>query len=261
MAPIKFEDNLKDKLEQRQLQPGEDAWNKLQAQLDAHDTQKNNKGFRWLGIAAGFAGLLLVVAFFFNSGEETNTPQVVDTEQIDTTQADTFVTNNEKTVEEATGDETKEEKKEAVKEKTGEKPALKKQMEQEQKKLIPEKTDQAVADVINDTKAPVDTPQAEKVAENLTFEEQKINEVVAQINALKEKQETVTEEEIDALLDAAQKEISGKKIYNASTKTVDAEALLQDVEDDLERSFRERVFEKLKVGYKNVKTAVAERNN
>ena len=67
--------------------------------------------------------------------------------------------------------------------------------------------------------------------------------------------------EIDALLNAAQKEIELKKLYNEATNKVDANALLQSVEDDLERSFRARVFEMLRSGYQELKTAVAERNN
>jgi len=41
---------------------------------------------------------------------------------------------------------------------------------------------------------------------------------------------------------------------------VDANALLQDVEAELQDSFRTRVFETLKSTFKTVKTAVADRN-
>ena len=44
-------------------------------------------------------------------------------------------------------------------------------------------------------------------------------------------------------------------------KTVDANALLQDVESDLQQSFRNKIFEALKNSYETIKTAVAERNN
>ena len=46
-----------------------------------------------------------------------------------------------------------------------------------------------------------------------------------------------------------------------NTRTVDANALLQDVEEDLQQSFRSKVFEALQSGYESVITAVAERNN
>ena len=52
-----------------------------------------------------------------------------------------------------------------------------------------------------------------------------------------------------------------QKLYNEATNKVDANALLQSVEDDLEQSFRAKVFDAIKSGYESVKTAVAERNN
>ena len=94
-----------------------------------------------------------------------------------------------------------------------------------------------------------------------TFEDEKLKEVVAQIQELKNTNEAVTEDEIDALLKEAEKAIFKEKIKSANTQTVDADALLQDVEADLQQSFRDRVFEALKTSYETVKTAVAERNN
>ena len=42
---------------------------------------------------------------------------------------------------------------------------------------------------------------------------------------------------------------------------IDASDLLQDVEADLDQSFRDKVFKTLKSSYYSVKTAVADRNN
>ncbi|NNK21468.1 MAG: hypothetical protein HKP07_09175, partial [Flavobacteriaceae bacterium] len=41
---------------------------------------------------------------------------------------------------------------------------------------------------------------------------------------------------------------------------VDALALLADVEEEVNRSFRDQLFEKLKDGYLKVRTAIAYRN-
>jgi replicative DNA helicase len=71
----------------------------------------------------------------------------------------------------------------------------------------------------------------------------------------------VTDAEIDNLLKQAEREILREHLYNETTRIVDANALLQDVEDDLEQSFRTKVFEGLKSSYKTVLTAVTERNN
>ena len=84
---------------------------------------------------------------------------------------------------------------------------------------------------------------------------------MAEINDLKTENALVTEQEIDSLLKQAERDILTNKLQRSNTRTVDANALLQDVEADLEQSFRSRVFETLLNNYETVKTAVAERNN
>ena len=41
MAPIKFEEKIKDKLEQRHLKPSADAWDRLSEKLDAVKNRLN----------------------------------------------------------------------------------------------------------------------------------------------------------------------------------------------------------------------------
>ena len=101
----------------------------------------------------------------------------------------------------------------------------------------------------------------EIVSQKESLEDQKVSEIVAQINELKSKGQTVTDADIDALLEKAQREITFQTILKEDTRTVDASALLQDVESDLQKSFRNKIFEALKNSYETVKTAVAERNN
>ena len=64
---------------------------------------------------------------------------------------------------------------------------------------------------------------------------------------------------LNSLLLKAQDEIHSREILN--TKKVDATALLNMVESELETNFRDKVFEALGDGYEKVRTAVVERNN
>ena len=96
---------------------------------------------------------------------------------------------------------------------------------------------------------------------NSDFEQAKLNEVVTEINKLKTENPAVTDDEIDSLLKQAEREILTNKLNILNTRTVDVNSLLQDVETDLEQSFRSKVFEALINNYETVKTAVAERNN
>ncbi len=87
----------------------------------------------------------------------------------------------------------------------------------------------------------------------------KIAEVVAQV-ALLEQAAQLTDSEVDSLLLIAQQDILRQRIFNGD-KTVDAMALLTEVEDELDQSFRDQIFQSLKTGFLKVKTAVADRNN
>ena len=84
--------------------------------------------------------------------------------------------------------------------------------------------------------------------------------MVAQVQALKNENKVVTEADINALLVEAQKEIALNRLSQQTSGFVDANALLESVEQELDQSFRAKVFEAIKTSYNTVKTAVAQRN-
>ena len=261
MAPMKYEEQLKDKLEQRTIEPSSNAWQKLSDKLDANESKKNNKGFWYLGIAASIVGVLLITTMINNGNTDITEPIIVDTnktdlEPININTKDKIVTVDKEipfneTEEVASENNTIE----PPKKQSNNKSALKQKLNKEQHKLIPNKTNEmVVAKNLKET-------SKETIIKPLSFQEQKAKEVVVQIQTMQQTRE-VTNAEIDALLNAAQREISFKKLYNENTKTIDANALLLSVENDIEiQSFRTRVFEMLKTGYNEVKTVVAQRNN
>ncbi len=67
--------------------------------------------------------------------------------------------------------------------------------------------------------------------------------------------------EIEALLSKAKHDVIIKTATNNEQSKINANSLLEEVEFDLDQSFRDKVFEKLKVSYKKVSTAVANRND
>jgi len=266
MAPIKFEEQLKEKLEQRTIQPSQDAWNKLNDRLDNVEEKQNNKGFWWLSIAATIVGVLVALTFVFKTNTTIVEPTIVDTkketiiEKQDLQNLEVLEENNAVASEESKNKPDQIQQNETKTQIT--KTSLKTVIKEKQNLLIPNK--------VNETLTQVDTKlKLEEVTKNLvdtkpeivSFETQKVNEVVAQIQKLQQENKEVTTAEIDALLNTAQKEITMQKLYNEATKTVDADALLRSVEDDLEQSFRDKVFNAIKSGYETVKTAVVERNN
>ena len=250
MAPNKFEDNLKDKLENRRLQKSPEAWSHLSDRLEHQEKGQKGFPFWWLGVAASIIGVLLVITQFLMSDIKETPPEIVRTPEVILQDEDTQVTLDESTNIIINQDETKviEEKK-----------PLKRVATLKEELLVEE----AVA--INKKEFPKfnkETKVSEQIIlKELTFEDQKIQDVIAQVQKLQESNTEVTDATVDLLLQEAQKEIRLKSMFNELTGVVNADALLQDVEDDLEQSFRSKVFQALKENYITVKTAVAQRNN
>ena len=79
MAPIKFEEQLKDKLEKRSLQPSAESWAKLSERLDADEKKSKNPWFWWMGIAAAvIITLTIVMQTLGTNNTEEIMPQVVE---------------------------------------------------------------------------------------------------------------------------------------------------------------------------------------
>ena len=142
MAPIKFEDDLKKKLEQRKLQPSANVWNKLEKRLEAEDNKKSNKGFWWFGIAASFVGILIVTSIFFNRENiKEIDPIIVDVEAVEEPSSTVVAPTSNKIEEKDVIEQVREKGAVKTKKNTPNKTSeLKTQIQQKQKALItPEK--------------------------------------------------------------------------------------------------------------------------
>ena len=265
MAPIKFEEHIKSQLEERRITPSADLWNQLDDKLEGEETRKTKTLYWWIGVAASLVGVVFMVTLLFGNDKTLETEILVETpveEQstpIDTPKEvlkniqEAVVESNEESVVVST----------TVTEQEQTTPVTK-NADVEVKKL--QKSTPIIKELQTSEMTAVADSQTDVVAKelpksNTDFETQKAQEVVAEILKLQQENASVSDAEIDALLKAAQKEITRQKIFDESRNTVDADALLQSVEDDLDASFRQRVFDMLKSGYKEVKTALAERNN
>lgn len=281
MAPIKFEENIREKLQERELQPSKEAWNKLAATLEKEPQKKNNRRL-WMTVAAGLVGVLVVVSLLLDSKNNTNIDQIVVEDNI-TPQAEEKITNDsnieESIVENTTGSmaevETKREENfsenENIRKNNRTEIVVNTQNDMntliEQDGTYHEEIQTPVEDeVIHDSVA-FNTKDEKTVEEepvktkNDLFIDNKVKEVIMAIEQIKKDKNMITADDIDALLNKAQRDISDNRILNSKYRKVDATALLIDVENELERSFRDRVFEALGNGFNKIRTAVVERNN
>ncbi len=256
MAPIKLEENIREKLQERELQPSKDAWDKLEARLAEKDEKTNNKTL-WFSIAAGIAAILIVGSLIFKPSEDIPNEVVIEknTPEKNTTQKKPEFIPQEMNREEV-----------AVEEVISEKPikteALQPQKEKKSGINEQKNTDTDAISIVEIQEIKGQSIEANtKINEEVSFLNSKVEEVVARVKELEKTKMTITPEEVDALLAKAQLEIQTRRILNESSQKVDAAALLMDVEQELERSFRDKVFEALGDGYKVIHTAISERNN
>ncbi len=261
MAPIKFEEKLKDKLENRTLTPSTDAWSTLSDKLDKENKKSNNAKFWWLGIAASIVGVVLITTQFYkdNADAKDLPVVVVDTQTI--LQSETETTN--KSIDVIPNSESKTEiiKDTQTNVATSTSDAKTIEAKKTIKKASVITQPEISKEIIASNNSAKSKEENQTMIEALSQEELKIMEVVDAIKQLKTDKYSVSDREIDSLLKQAQREILKQRIFDESLKTVSAEALLQDVEVELEQSFRDKVYEALKSSYNSVKTAVAERRN
>ena len=262
MEPNKFEESIREKLQEREIQPSEDSWSKLNARLGKPEKKKSY--VLWYAVAASLVSVLVIGSLLFTKNEvisdaENLVEAPVNKETIVSEKQPEFIqqeTNSEKiAAEETTKIEQK--KKQQVPNKQL---ATQNIQPEESVEISPEK-EEAIAKT--ETNFKEQSIPKDKVVNktNERFIENKVDEVVAQVKEIQSKNNKVTPEEIDALLANAQRDIKTRQILNPETQKVDAAALLLDVEMELERSFREKVFDALGDGFNKVRTAVVERNN
>ena len=251
MERNKFEKELKERLRKQEIKPSEGAWDRISKQLEGSEAPKpawsanRPNRFQWYGIAAGLGGILFVSVLYFTKVEPSAEPEtditkvVKDSTPLNTT---TKITQQEKLTENDTIGDMKSREEIVI-----EKPR------QHRDRLV---TDAWVSSKNEESKVeklPVPLNTSDEIIH------EKIAEIVAKVEGLEKTNATVTDAEIDSLLRGAQQEILEDKIF-WKDRSVDAMALLADVEDELDRSFRDQIFDALKDGFVKVRTAVADRN-
>ncbi len=225
MEPNNTDNQFRDKLNKREIKPSENSWDRLDAMLTVAEKPKRN--YRWMYLAASFFGFILIATVFFNQ-----TAEVIDSE-------------HQKVV--------VEEKQVQEKEIT-----LEKGLE-----ISSENTIQEIA-TTEETKPKLETqksiksnPVTTKKAAIQTALVSNENNNSASIN----NQKTELKVDVSALLASVDHDNSAtSKTKHVSPVKVDKNELLSQVDNELELSFRERVIQSVNKKYREVKVAVAKRN-
>lgn len=246
MEPDKFEKHIKTQLRNRKISPSKNAWDKISGQLQIPESPKS-KRFIWYSVAAAFIGVLIISSLYFNSSDESvdSGIQIVETPK----ETNSIPEKENILVEEDAIDEKVANSHIAIPDE-------------------PDKPNERVEITINTNSqvAILDEGNGQVKEDNVIpsqtekLIDAKIAEIVAQVDLMENDNLPISIVEVDSLLRQAQNEVLADKIFDNEGK-VDAMALLNEVEGELDKSFREQIFESLKTGFLKVRTAVADRNN
>jgi len=240
MEPNNFEKDFREKLNQREIEPSNKAWDRLDAMLSVAEekktiqlTSEKKSNKKWLYIAASVVGFLLVGTFFFNQKENAiqapENPVVVKDAEKDSVEKPTLnhidVSKTEIAVSENQSKES---------------------LNQEEK-INKQKSDKISKNVSN------------QIAESSIII--KNNQEKQSTNNQPAVAETSKKESVDQLLETAENKVVAENSAKSKAKIkVNANDLLNQVDGELEESFREKVITKVNKNYQSVKVALANRN-
>lgn len=225
MEPNKIDNQIREKLNSREIQPSAQAWDRLDAMLTVSEEKKPKKGYGWFFVAASTILFFGLGFFLFNSNETTeinNSTPIVTTinEEIDTVETNKI---NEISVENV-------------------KSVL---VQNEINKSKPARNIKSVE------------TNKETKSENVLEEKITSNSQLPTPNSYK----YVSPENLLAEVQTGEKVItSDKKISPKPKMKVDANSLLTNVEKELDENHRETTLDKLNRKFKDAKSALANRN-
>ncbi|MDQ6472565.1 hypothetical protein RB619_18135 [Flavobacterium sp. LHD-80] len=237
MEPNNFEKDFREKLNQREIEPSNKAWDRLDAMLSVAEEKPKKKNRKWLYIAASVVGFLLVGTFFFNQKENTvETPKnaVVEKETEKDSVEEPILNNIDSSKTEIAVSENPSKETLNKEEKNNQNPSI-----QKSNKINKNESNQ-----IAESSIIIKNNQEKKSVNNQTT-------IV----------ETPKKENVDQLLDSAEKTIVAENSAKPKAKIkVNANDLLNQVDGELEQSFREKVITKVNKNYQTVKVTLANRN-
>lgn len=221
MEPNKLEEQFRKQLNSREIKPSEMAWTKLDTMLSA--TEKPKAKFPWLYVAASFTAFLLIGTAYFNLQEKP-----IDSQKNGVVIQNPVIT--KKSI--APLDSVK--------------------LKKEKKESIDYVAKQSVA--INSKSS---SSKHESKNQNQVAEISDINQKTEQ-ESISSQTEAVT---VDELLARVGKSANLNNQTNPNLQVhVDPNQLLQQVNDDLEPSYRQNIFSKVADNFKAVKDAFVNRN-
>lgn len=248
MAPINFEDRMREELEKRRIEPSAESWEKLSARLD--DSAKISRKPRWWMIVAAILLLALLAGGIYFRPVNPVTPAVVDGA-------------TEEPVEKPAENLEFQPSMQIASEET---PSASTKSEVESDKVGQVKTAKtAIASAVASEEkrrreiSPISSTALERGRAEEVLLPQKTEEFLTKTDR---NAATKTAEVSDAEVEALLAEANAKMEKESRTKpsAVSGRKLLAEMEDNQQESIKSKAFEYLKEGFQKAKSAVVQRN-
>ncbi len=255
---MNLEDNFKDKLERRRLEPTASAWDRIEGKLDASQGKKKSKIVLWMGIAASFIAGVFITALIYNTsvaGDETpyveNQPEEV-IEKVTPEQA--IDKPREILLTDATTNSVEVQKIKSVTSPKSNTATKKKTTTPTKNKYRPYSNANSINSQVKEAVATSISKEAAIKATVNAVVDVKIDEVKTS--------EALLDDEVENLLKAAQQNINKQPVFAQPQRVVDANELLLDAEAEVDPdSFKDRMFRTLKKEFNRAVEAVANKDN
>lgn len=219
----KMEEKFRKELNNRQIKPSENSWDRLDAMLTIAEEKKSKPKFLWMYVAAITIGLLLTATLVFNQFNKHNVEPI---NNVVIEQKSTPIKNED-----------------AI------------------KNIDHIKTDVNILNeklIASETKSLKSIPEtpSEKTTKESSNEIKISTEIKGEVLiAINQK---IEEKSVDELLASVQ--ITSSKVSENSSIKVNAQNLLHQVDDNSTLTFKEKAIVTIAENYKNIQTAIANRN-
>jgi hypothetical protein len=251
MKPNILDNEFKTKLNAREIEPSQMAWDRLDAMLTV--AEKPKRSYNWMYIAASFLGFILIATVFLSQTktvtDKAKTNMVFENKNL---QVDKKTNEIEKEVVSNTGAIVKNVGDSASKKSSGiGNILLSKKISKQKSNVAQNTTQQQLNNQINQS-----NKQNQVVKNTIINQENEQNPILKNIES---SNSIVAENAKNAKVDELLANATAFKTVNPKIK-INPNDLLSQVDGELELTFREKVIQTVNRNFKSVKVAIANRN-
>ena len=227
MEQNKLENQIREKLNSREIQPSAQAWGRLDAMLSVSEKKKPKQFKVWLYIAAGIVGFLFVGILFYNQENsiiKTNNQPVVDSNSIN-----------------------KSEKSEEI---------IPSSIKKQSEKNYNEVQEIIVGNASKKENSEKTTPNIQEINKSVIPNNSVVAHTIPEIKTDK----TTINMDSSTSLASVENENQVTKINTKPKLQIDPKILLSQVDGEIELTFRQKVIKTINKNYDSAKQSLASRN-